>query len=68
MTPAKGKEKTLVSGLLLYMAEEQRFELWRHFRNLSVFKTDPFNRLGIPPYGGPCRARTYDPPVMGRLL
>ena len=31
------------------MAEELRFELRRHFRDLSVFKTDPFSRLGTPP-------------------
>ena len=52
-----------------FMAEELRFELRRHFRDLSVFKTDPFSRLGTPPeFGGPSRARTYDLSVMGRPL
>ena len=31
------------------MAEEQGFEPWRQFPDLPVFKTGPFNRLGIPP-------------------
>ena len=32
-----------------YMAEEQGFEPWRRFHDLPVFKTGPFNHLGIPP-------------------
>ena len=31
------------------MAEEQGFEPWRASQPLPVFKTGPFNRLGIPP-------------------
>ncbi len=31
------------------MAEAQRFELWLGQAPLSVFKTDPFSRLGTPP-------------------
>ena len=33
-----------------YMAEEQGFEPWRRFHDLPVFKTGPFNHLGIPPW------------------
>ncbi len=29
------------------MAEEKGFEPLRHFRDLSVFKTDPFNRAWV---------------------
>lgn len=51
------------------MAEEQGFEPWRRFHDLPVFKTGPFNHLGIPPVmNGPCRTRTYDQSVMGRQL
>ena len=53
------------------MAEEEGFEPPHRFHDLSVFKTDPFNRLGIPPKiyaGGPCRTRTYNQPVMSREL
>ena len=32
------------------MAEEQGFEPWRRFHDLPVFKTGPFNHLGIPPW------------------
>ena len=32
------------------MAEELGFEPRRRSHDLSVFKTDPFNHLGIPPY------------------
>ena len=36
--------------LLLYiLAEEKGFEPLRHLHDLLVFKTNPFNRLGIPP-------------------
>ena len=31
------------------MAEELGFEPRRHLHDLPVFKTGPFNRLGIPP-------------------
>ena len=31
------------------MAEEQGFEPWLDSHLLPVFKTGPFNRLGIPP-------------------
>ena len=31
------------------MAEELGFEPRRRFRDLPVFKTGPFNHLGIPP-------------------
>ena len=52
------------------MAEELGFEPRRQFPDLPVFKTGPFNHLGIPPewLGGPCRTRTYDQPVMSRML
>ena len=52
------------------MAEEQGFEPWLDSHLLPVFKTGPFNHLGIPPFisGGPCRTRTYDRPVMSRKL
>lgn len=52
----------------IYMAEALRFELRRDLHPLSVFKTDPFNRLGMLPYGGPYRTRTYNQPVMSREL
>jgi hypothetical protein len=32
------------------MAEELGFEPRRQLPDLPVFKTGPFNRLGIPPY------------------
>ena len=32
------------------MAEELGFEPRRRLHDLPVFKTGPFNRLGIPPY------------------
>ncbi len=34
----------------IYMAEALRFELRRGVNPLSVFKTDPFNRLGMLPW------------------
>ena len=35
--------------LLTLMAEERGFEPLLSLHLLSVFETDPFNRLGIPP-------------------
>ena len=49
-------------------AEEQGFEPWRRLHDLPVFKTGPFNRLGIPPEYGPWRTRTFDQSVMSRQL
>ena len=36
-------------GLVCFMAEELGFEPRRRFPDLPVFKTGPFNHLGIPP-------------------
>ena len=33
-----------------FMAEELGFEPRRRFHDLPVFKTGPFNHLGIPPW------------------
>lgn len=64
------------------MAEKLGFEPRRRSHDLPVFKTGPFSHLGTSPrsseyyydrfesiyIGGPCRTRTYDPPVMSRML
>ena len=39
-----------VNILFSKMAEEQGFEPWLTSQLLPVFKTGPFNHLGIPPY------------------
>ena len=48
--PKNKKTRTIsyVSGQSI-VAEEQGFEPWRGLYPLSVFETDPFSRLGIPP-------------------
>ena len=57
---------------LNWMAEKLGFEPRRRANDLPVFKTGPFSHLGTSPKvlenGGPCRTRTYDPPVMSRML
>jgi hypothetical protein len=54
------------------MEEEEGFEPPRAVTPLSVFKTDPFSQTWVflrnKLDGGPCRTRTYDQPVMSRLL
>ena len=69
---ARRATRLLYPAIFNSMAEELGFEPRRQFPDLPVFKTGPFNHLGIPPsfyfFGGPCRTRTYDPPVMSRML
>ena len=54
-----------------YMAEKEGFEPPRAFRPLSVFKTGPFNHLGISPYTNKILKLLVDPtglePVTNRL-
>ena len=54
------------------VAEKEGFEPPRDFHPLSVFKTDPFNQAWVFLHmifgGGPRRTRTYDRPVMSRML
>lgn len=44
------KKSAVLLALLMLMAEAKRFELLLELPPLSVFKTDPFNRLGTPPH------------------
>ena len=42
-------QKSPFTGARISMAEERGFEPLLGLRLLSVFETDPFSRLGIPP-------------------
>ena len=44
------KKSAFLRALLMFLAEAKRFELLLELPPLSVFKTDPFNRLGTPPH------------------
>lgn len=53
------------------MAEIEGFEPPQDVNPLLVFKTSPFSQTWVNLRninGGPCRTRTYDPPVMSRML
>ena len=46
---ARRATRLLYLAITESMAEELGFEPRRHLHDLPVFKTGPFNRLGIPP-------------------
>ncbi len=48
------------------MADAEGFEPPRRYRVLSVFKTDPFSRLGKHPHGDAIEARTRIFALKGR--
>lgn len=49
----RDKKETFETLVIHKMAEELGFEPRRHLHDLPVFKTGPFNHLGIPPLVDP---------------